>query len=142
MTMRQRQTLVRAAFFAAVLVVAGSGAAGAQTCDENNPKSPASTTQVTLGASDFTDEAHDVLRSFILTGSLGPVTARLVAVNPPGIVQSLSATALVSHLSPDYDEQLKGIEIRVNLKRHDRSASVTVSLRQVCAQYFRNTFLY
>jgi hypothetical protein len=140
--MRQRQDLVRAAFFAAAAVIAGPGAVRAQSCDENNPASPAATTQVTLGASDFTDEAHNELRSFILTGSLGPATARVVAASPPGIVQSLSATAQVSHLSPNYGEQLKGIDIRVNLKRHDRSASVSVSLRQVCAQYFRNTFLY
>ena len=140
--MRQRQHLARAAFFAAVLVVAGSVAAHAQSCDENNPKSPASTTQVTLGASDFTDDAHDELRSFIQTGSLGPVTARVIAATPPGIVQSFSATAQVSNLSPNYGEQLKGIDIRINLKAHDRSASVAVSLRQVCAQYFRNTFLY
>jgi hypothetical protein len=142
MTMRQRQNLVRAALFAAVLVVAGPGVARAQTCDEHNPASPAQTTQVVLGASDFTDDTRDAMRSFILTGSLGPVTARVVAANPPGIVQSLSATAEVSHLSPNYGEQLKGIDIRVALKRHDRSASVSISLRQVCAQYFRNTFLY
>ena len=139
--MRQRQTLVRAALFAAVLAIAGP-VARAQTCDENNPASPAGTAQVTLGASDVTDDASNELRSFFLTGSLGPVTARVVASNPPGIVQSLSATAQVSHLSPNYGEQLKGIDIRVNLKRHDRTASVSVSLRQVCAQYFRNTFLY
>jgi hypothetical protein len=142
MTMRQRQNLVRAALFAAVLVVAGSGTTRAQTCDENNPASPAGTTQVTLGASDFTDETDDELRSFILTGSLGQVTARVVAASPPGIVQSMSATAEISRLSPNYGEQLKGIDIRVDLKRHDRSASVSVSIRQVCAQYFRNTFLY
>ena len=82
------------------------------------------------------------MRSFFLTGSLGRVTARIVAQTPPGIVQSLSATAQLSHLSPNYGEQLKGIDVRVNLKRHDRTASVSVSLRQVCAEYFRNTFLY
>jgi hypothetical protein len=142
MTMRQRQTLVRAALFAAALAIAGPGAARAQSCDEHNPASPANTTQVTLGAADFTDEAHNALRSFFLTGSLGRVTARIVAASPPGIVQSLSATPQVSHLSPSYGEQLKGIDIHVNLKRHDRAASVSVSLRQVCAQYFRNTFLY
>jgi len=140
--MRQRQNLVRAALFAGVLVVAGPGAARAQTCDENNPASPAQTTQLMLGASDFTDQTHDELRSFVQTGSLGQVTARVVAASPPGIVQSVSATAEVSHLSPDYGEQLKGIDIRVNLKRHDRSTAVSISLRQVCAQYFRNTFLY
>lgn len=140
--MRLRQNLVRAALFAVVLVVAGHGSARAQACDENNPASPAATTQVVLGASDFTDDSRDAMRSFILTGSLGPVTARVVAASPAGIVQSLSAAAEVSHLSPNYGEQLKGIDIRVNLKRHDRAASVSVSLRQVCAQYFRNTFLY
>jgi hypothetical protein len=142
--MRQRQNLVRAAFFAAVLVVAGpvTVTTRAQTCDENNPASPAATTQVMLGASDFTDETHDELRSFILTGSLGQVTAKVVAASPPGIVQSVRATADVSHLSPNYGEQLKGIDIRVNLRQHDRTASVSVSVRQVCAQYFRNTFLY
>jgi hypothetical protein len=137
-----RAALFAAVLVVAVLVVAGPGMARAQTCDENNPASPAQTTQVVLGASDFTDDSGDAMRSFFLTGSLGQVTARVVAANPPGIVQSLSATAEVSHLSPNYGEQLKGIDIRVNLKRHDRAASVSVSLRQVCAQYFRNTFLY
>lgn len=139
--MRQRQYLVRAALFASA-VVAAAGPARAQPCDENDPASPAATTQVTLGAADFTDETHAELRSFILTGSLGPVTARVIAANPPGIVQSLSATAEVSRLSPNYGEQLKGIDIRIDLKSRDRTASASVSLRQVCAQYFRNTFLY
>lgn len=140
--MRQRLTLAYAVLFAAATACAVPIAARAQACDEHNPASPAGTTQVTLGATDFTDDAHNELRSFILTGSLGPVTARVVASNPPGIVQSLSAAPQISRLSPNYGEQLKGIDIRVNLKRHDRTASVSVSLRQVCAQYFRNTFLY
>jgi hypothetical protein len=142
MAMRQRRYRAYAIMGAAALVLACHAGAGAQTCDENNPKSPAGNTRVTLGTSDFTSEARDELRSFVVTGSLGPVTATVVSASPPGIVRTLSATPQVSRYSPHYGEQLKGIDIHVALKRGDRSAAVSISLHQVCAQYFRDTFLY
>jgi len=127
---------------AGAMVFACHTAARAQSCDENNPASPAGSSQVTLDTSDFTNEARDDMRSFIATGSLGQVTANIVAVTPPGIVQSLTATPQISQLSPNYGEQLKGIDIHVALNRGNRSAVISISLRQVCARYFRNTFLY
>lgn len=140
--MRQWRNRAGAATIAAIAVFAFQAAVRAQSCDENNPKSPAADARIALGASDFTDEARTQMRSFILTASLGPVTAKVVAETPAGIVQSLSATPEASRLSRNYDEALKGIDIRIALKRSDRSAVVWVSLHQVCAQYFRNTFLY
>jgi len=142
MAMRQRRHRVYAIMGATALLLAWHADARAQTCDENNPKSPTRTTRVTLGTTDFTNEARDELRSFVVTGSLGPVTATIVSATPPGIVRTLSATPQVSRYSPNYGEQLKGIDIHVALKRGDRSAVVSISLHQVCAQYFRDTFLY
>jgi len=140
--MQRWRKSARAASIAVVLVFAFLTAARAQSCDENNPAGPAGNTQIALGTSDFTNEARDDMRSFIVTGSLGQVTAKIVGQTPTGIVQSLTATPQISQLSPNYGEQLKGIDIHVALKRGDRSAVVWVSLRQVCAQYFRTTFLY
>ncbi|HEX3883889.1 MAG TPA: hypothetical protein VHW66_14615 [Stellaceae bacterium] len=140
--MRQRPYRVCAIMGAVALLFACHAGARAQTCDENNPKSPAGNTRVTLGTTDFTNEGRDELRSFVVTGSLGPVTATIVSATPAGIVRTLSATPQVSRYSSNYGEQLKGIDIHVALKRGDRSAAVSVSLRQVCAQYFRDTFLY
>ena len=140
--MRQRLSWLCAMSGAAALAVACHAVALAQACDENNPSSPAGTTRITLGTSDFTNEARDELRSFIVTGSLGPVTATLAAATPSGIVRTLSATPQISRYSPHSGEQLKGIDIHVALKHGDRGASISVSLRQICAQYFRDTFLY
>jgi hypothetical protein len=48
----------------------------------------------------------------------------------------------VSRVSPLYGEQLKGIAVAVSLRGRARPGTVVLSLRQVCAEYFRNTFLY
>jgi len=135
---RLRQSLA----WGALAAIVCAGAAQAQSCDEHNPASPAATGQINLSASDSTNDRRDELRSFVVTGSTGPVTAKIVAASPPGIVGSVSATPEVSRYSPHFGEQLKGIDIHVRLKHGDRGAVVSVSLRQVCAQYFRDSFLY
>ena len=114
----------------------------AATCDEYNSASPARTTQVTLSSSDAVDESRDELRSFIETGSLGRVTVSVLSANPSGIVGAVSATPEVSDFSSRYGERLKGIAVTVRLKTGRQPAEVVLRLRQVCARYFRNTFLY
>ena len=47
----------------------------------------------------------------------------------------------LSRFTPDYGEQLKGVEVTAALKGADRSVKVVVRLRQVCAEYFRDSFL-
>lgn len=140
--MRQRWDWACAALGAVILTVACHGAAGAQGCDENNPASPAGTANIRLGSADFTDEARDEMRSFVVTGSLGPVSVAIVSATPPGIVRSFSATPQISSYSPHFGERLKGVDIHVALKHGARGAAVSVSLRQVCAEYFRESFLY
>ena len=58
------------------------------------------------------------------------------------MVSGFLAAPHVSRLSPDFGEQLKGIAVTVSLASKHRPAAVTVQLRQVCAKYFRNSFLY
>ncbi|MGH7095158.1 MAG: hypothetical protein ACREFB_16715 [Stellaceae bacterium] len=132
----------RAAAGIVALMLAGHTAVRAETCDAHDPASPARSAQITLGATDFTDDAHDELRSFVVTGSLGRVTAKIVAATPRGIVHSFSAAPESSLYSTGNGNQLKGIDIRVVLKHGAPGATVWVSLHQVCAQYFRNSFLY
>ena len=48
----------------------------------------------------------------------------------------------LSRFSPRYGERLKGIAVAVSLKRGATPVTVAVRLRQVCAGYFRDTFLY
>ena len=114
----------------------------AAPCDQFDPAGPAASTQITLDASDFIDESRDELRSFIATGSLGPADVSLVAATPPGIVRSVSAVALRSRYSPHYGEELKGVAVAVALRPGAGPAKIVLRLRQVCAAYFRNTFLY
>lgn len=126
----------------AVMLVAAAPAAG-QTldCDENDPRGPMRSGQVTLTAADAVDATRSELRSFIDTGSLGRVEATLVSTSPANAVRAVTASPHLSRLSPDFPEQLKGVEIVAALKIPDRSARVVVRLNQVCAQGFRDTFL-
>lgn len=140
--MRRWRKSTGAVFGAALFLVAAPGLATAAPCDENNPASPARTTQITLGASDFTDYARDDMRTFVATDSLGQVTARIIAQVPRGIVQSFSAVPVTNRYSWEYGEALHGIDVHVVLKHRDPAAQVRVSVRQVCAQYFRDSFLY
>jgi hypothetical protein len=112
----------------------------APPCDEDNPLSPARDAKIILSGADALDETNTELRSFIHTGSLGRVDASVVS--PRGAVIRLTAAPQLSRLSPDYGEKLKGVGIVAELASHKRPARVVVRVRQVCAQYFRNTFLY
>jgi len=82
------------------------------------------------------------MRTFVDTGSLGAVDAFLVSERPRGIVRSLTATPARSRLSPYFGEDLKGINVTVSLYKSRTSPVVRVRLRQECAKYLRNTFLY
>jgi hypothetical protein len=114
----------------------------AAPCDEADPSGPAQSAQITLTPNDFVDERHEEMRSFIATDSLGRVDYSVVSSQPGGIVRGLSAVPEVSRYSQLYGEQLKGIAVTVSLASTMQPASVVVSLRQVCAKYFRDSFLY
>ncbi len=128
--------------YGALFVLLSCHAVLAAPCDEYNPAGPWRSAQITLGPNDFVDEAGDEMRSFVATGSVGRVEAAIVSATPPGIVAGLSAVPKASRLSPDHGETLKGIAVAVRLAHTGRPARVVVALRQVCARYFRNTFLY
>ncbi len=114
----------------------------AAPCDQFDPTGPARSAQITLTPNDFVDERRDEMRSFIATGSLGKVDVSVVSSTPGGIVRGVSGTPQISRFSPLYGEQLKGIAIAVSLRSGGRPATVILRLRQVCAEYFRNTVLY
>jgi hypothetical protein len=114
----------------------------AAPCDQFDPAGPTRSAQITLNSSNFVDERRDEMRSFILTGSIGKVDVATVSSTPGGIVRGVSATPEVSRFSPLYGEQLQGIAIAVSLGSGAGSAVVVLRLRQVCAEYFRNTVLY
>jgi len=140
--MRGWGRLARAAYGAGLLILCCPAALSAAPCDEYDPTGPSRSAQITLNASDFVDENRDEMRSFIETGSIGSVEVRIVSATPGGIVRSVSAVPRVSRVAPDHGEQLKGIAVTVSLKKSAAPATVVVNLRQVCARYFRNTFLY
>jgi len=131
-----------AAIGAAAVLLADPGALSAAPCDEYDPAAPVRTARITLSASDSVDEQRDELRSFVATGSLGHVDAVLLSSIPRGAVRSYFAGPLISRHSPNYGEELKGIAVSVAVQPGRRPVSVVIGLRQVCAQYFRNSFLY
>ena len=131
-----------AAMGAAVFLLADPGALSAAPCDEYDPAAPVRTARITLSARDSVDEQRDELRSFVATGSLGHVDAVLLSSIPRGAVRSYFAGPLISRHSPNYGEELKGIAVSVAVQPGRRPVSVVIGLRQVCAQYFRNSFLY
>ena len=131
-----------AAAAGAILWLLCGGVALADPCDEYDPAGPSRSAQITLGPADLVDAAGGEMRSFVATGSIGTVEGTIVSATPPGIVASFSAVPETSRLSPDHGEALKGIAVAVRLTRDSKQARVVVSLRQVCARYFRNTFLY
>jgi hypothetical protein len=127
---------------AGLLVLSVPAASSAAPCDEFDPWGPSRSTQIRLDASDFVDEAQDEMRSFVATDSIGKVDVAIVSSNPHGVVRAVSAVPEVSGFSPYYGERLKGIAVAVSLWGSARPASVVINVRQVCARYFRNTFLY
>jgi hypothetical protein len=124
-----------------LLCCPGLASAGAP-CDEYDPAAPSRSARIRLTASDFLDESRDEMRTFVATDSVGAVTAAIVSANPRGIVRAVSAVPEISRFSPYSGEELKGIAVTVLLAPNARPGAVTVNLRQVCARYFRNSFLY
>jgi hypothetical protein len=114
----------------------------AAACDEYDPAGASTSARITLSSSDFVDQRRDEMRSFIATGSIGKVDVAIVSSTPRGIVRGVSAVPEISRASPNYGEQLKGIAIAVSLRNGERPPVVILNVRQVCAEYFRNTFLY
>src|SRR5919205_1037825 len=106
--MQPRRNLAHAAIGAAALFAAAAAQA-AGPCDEYNPAAPARSAVVTLTAADFVDEQRDEMRSFVETGSIGPVEASIVSSVPRGIVHGFVAVPEVSRFSPYYGEALKGV---------------------------------
>ena len=117
-------------------------AAAAAPCDEADPAGPMRSVRVTLNARDFVSEEHDELRSFVATGSLGRVDAAIVSSHPGALIRTFAAGPEISRFSPNYGEALKGVAIIVTLRHPARAVSLVINLRQVCAHYFRNSFLY
>jgi len=141
--MRPRRNLACAAMGATVLLAASPGLSfAAAPCDEFNPVGPARSIVVALTPTDFVDEERDEMRSFVETGSLGRVEASIVSSVPRGVVHGFSAAPEVSRFSPYYAEALKGVAIGVTVQPNRRPVRVVVRLRQVCAKFFRNSFLY
>lgn len=131
-----------AAAAGSALLLLSSVTSLAAPCDEYDPAGPRRSAQITLGSVDLVDAGGSEMRSFVATGSIGTVEGAIVSATPPGIVASFSAVPEVSRLSSDHGEALKGIAIAVRLTRDSERARVVIGLRQVCARYFRNTFLY
>jgi hypothetical protein len=125
-----------------LLLLCCPAALSAAPCDQYDPAGPARSALITLNSGDFVDERREEIRSFIATGSIGKVDVAVVSSTPGGIVRGVSATPEVSRFSPHYGEQLKGIAIAVALRTGAGPATVVLNLRQVCAEYFRNTVLY
>ena len=121
-------------------VMAGAAVA-APACDEYNPLSPSLTGKITVQADDWTGPGSGELRTFVETGSIGKVDITNVSASPKGI-GPVSAAPQISRLSPHGGEQLKGIAVVVRLPNHNPRARVVLTVRQVCARYFRDTFLY
>ena len=140
--MRLWAKAVSAACGALIILASCPAVFAAAPCDQYDPRGPALSTRITLSSNDFTDEERDELRSFIATDSIGAVSAAIVSSSPPGAARAVSAVPEVSRFSSHYGEELKGIAVAVMLAGGRRPVSVTINLRQVCARYFRNTFLY
>jgi hypothetical protein len=140
--MRRWSRSARAASGAGLFVLGFPAALPAATCDEYDPAGSSMSAQITLSSSDFVDQRRDEMRSFIATGSIGKVDVVIVSSIPRDIVRDVSAVPEVSRAAPNYGEKLKGIAIAVSLRNVARPPIVILKLRQVCAEYFRNTFLY
>jgi hypothetical protein len=126
-----------------LVVVAAAPAAGAGSlCRPNGFGAAARSAIVTLTSADFYDPYGEEMRTFVDTGSLGAVDAVLVSAHPRDVVRSFTAVAARSRLSPYFGEDLKGIRITVSLFQSPIPPVVRLRLRQDCAKYLRDTFLY
>ena len=111
-------------------------------CDEADPAGPARSARVTLGASDRVEENGDKLRTFVETGSLGRVSVAMRSASPRDAVISVAAVPEVSRYSQLNGEHLEGVAVTVWFENRRRPPVVTLDLRQVCAKYFHNSYLY
>lgn len=128
---------------ALLMTVSGGGSAWAGSgCDEYNPNGPARTAHIRMDSTDLVEHGGGELRSFIATGSVGRVDAVVVSSSPRGVVRGVSAVPEISRVSPHFGEKLKGIAVVLSLTGSHRPASIVLNVRQVCAEYFHNTFLY
>ena len=125
-----------------VLLLACSQGAWAQGCDEYDPTGPSETAKIILTHNDSVGPWTGELRTFVDTGSIGPVAVSAVSATPSGRLRAVSAKPEISRISPHAGEHLKGIAIVVSTWDKKPPARVVVTLRQVCAKYFRDTFLY
>ncbi|MGE5268672.1 MAG: hypothetical protein ACM3JG_03245 [Thiohalocapsa sp.] len=141
--MQQRWTAALA-LCAALFAGGGGGTARAAACDEFNPLNPMRSADITLGPGDVVDADGDELRSFVATDSIGRVEVTVLSQLPRGVAAGVVAVPEVSRFSPYYGEALKGIAVSVQLAdgKPRRPVKIVLRLRQVCARYFRNTFLY
>src|SRR5690349_14982533 len=131
------QLLLRAVML--LLLSAGARSAGAaEICGGDAARSA----EITLTAADFFDPYGEEMRTFVDTGSLGEVEASLISARPRDIVRSFTAVPARSLLSPYFGEDMKGIDVTVSLYKSRGSPIVRLLLRQNCAKYIRNTFLY
>jgi hypothetical protein len=121
-----------------LLPVAMRSTVAAETCAEGAARSA----EITLTAADFFDPDGEEMRTFVDTGSLGMVEATLVSARPSDAVRSFTAVPARSRLSPYFGEDLKGIGVTVSLHKSRISPVVRLRLRQDCAKYMHNTFLY
>jgi hypothetical protein len=125
---------------ALLLLSAGAGPAGAaEVCGAG---ASARSTEITLTAADFFDPYGEEMRTFVDTGGLGAVSVALVSARPRDVVRSFTAVPARSRLSPYFGEDLKGINVTVSLYKSRTSPVVRLRLRQDCAKYLHNTFLY
>ena len=128
---------------ALLLLSAGAGPAGAaEVCADGGSGAAVRSAEITLTAADFSDPYGEEMRTFVDTGSLGAVEASLVSARPRDVVRSFTAVPARSQLSPYFGEDLKGISVTVSLYKSRISPVVRLRLRQDCAKYLRNTFLY
>ncbi len=134
--------VIGTACFAMSAVASATQTAFAGQCDAYNPMAPARTASVTLTRNDSMGPGERELRTFVVTGSIGRVDVANISASPRGSVRAVSAVPEISRLSPEYGEQLRGISIVVTPSGDALPGKVTVTLRQVCAEYFRDTFLY
>lgn len=126
---------------AVVLLLLSAGArsaVAAEVCGGDAARSA----EITLTAADFFDPYREEMRTFVDTGSLGEVEASLISARPRDVVRSFTAVPARSGLSPYFGEDMKGIDVTVLLYKSRISPIVRLLLRQNCAKYLHNTFLY
>jgi len=127
---------------AAALRLLSAGARSAVAAEVCTDGAAARSAEITLTAADFFDPDGEEMRTFVDTGSLGAVNASVVSARPRGVVRSVAAVPARSLLSPYFGEDLKGIDVTVALNKSRISPVVRLRLRQDCAKYLHNSFLY